>query len=444
MKKTKIISIIFITLMILFINCVSYAKSAKVTTETLRIREKPSTDSKIVDMANQNDDIEVIGEEGSWYKVSYNGKEGYASKEYIDVKESVTSNTTDNTNTQENNMGDTENTSSEENTIEPESEETQELIKDVEEESTTNEKIEGQLGNKINSKTYGFLIPNLSSTKLIEIEKDKQVEIIETISNWSKVKVENKEVWIANEFLYEVITEESTEIPEETEPEEELPAEDEEKETTINQEGYISANASVNLREGPSTNTKSIDQIEKNTAVTVISEIDEWYKISYNGKEGYVSKSLITLGKAPQPTSSRSAEESRNDLNAMSKGTSIVETASLYLGGKYKSGGSSPTTGFDCSGFTQYIYSIHGITIPRSATAQYNGGTKVNKSDMQIGDLVFFSDNAGGKSISHVGIYIGNGQFIHAANSKRGIVTNSLDTNDNYGYNEKFIGAVRY
>ena len=91
MNRRKIILIIFISLIIIFINCISYAKSGKVSTETLRIRENPSTDSRVIDMANQDDSIEIIGEEGTWYKVSYNGKEGYASKDYITVNENDTS-----------------------------------------------------------------------------------------------------------------------------------------------------------------------------------------------------------------------------------------------------------------------------------------------------------------------------------------------------------------
>ncbi len=435
MNRRKIILIIFISLIIIFINCISYAKSGKVSTETLRIRENPSTDSRVIDMANQDDSIEIIGEEGTWYKVSYNGKEGYASKDYITVNENDTSSS------DETSMDEPRNTGTEVTPEEPV--ETVVEENNTVEENNISENVERELTDTINTKTSGYLTPNITSIKLMEIEQGKKVEIIRTILNWSKVRVDDKEVWVANEFLYnEVTVEQPEETPAEEPEQPEETTETDNGETAINQEGYISANSSVNLREGPSTDTKSLDQIKKNEVVTVISEVDGWYKISYNSKEGYVLKTLVTLGQPEEATSSRSLEEPRNDV--AEKSQSIVETAKLYLGGKYTSGGSSPSTGFDCSGFVQFIYKTHGISIPRSASAQYNSGTKINKSEMQVGDLVFFSENAGGKSVSHVGIYIGNGQFIHAANAKRGIVINSLDGKDNYGYDNKFIGAARY
>ncbi|WFA10234.1 peptidoglycan-binding protein [Tissierella sp. Yu-01] len=107
----------------------------------------------------------------------------------------------------------------------------------------------------------------------------------------------------------------------------------------------------------------------------------------------------------------------------------IIVTAKKYLGVRYSYGGSSPN-GFDCSGFTSYVYKQHGITLPRATTGQATFGTKVSKADLRTGDLVIFS-NTYKSGPSHAGIYIDNGKFIHASSVGSGGVIIS-DLNSNY------------
>lgn len=102
---------------------------------------------------------------------------------------------------------------------------------------------------------------------------------------------------------------------------------------------------------------------------------------------------------------------------AAQKGASIVSTAEKYIGVPYQWGGTSPTTGFDCSGFVQYVFAQNGITLPRISRDQYTIGTPVNFSDLKPGDTVFFSI-AGNGIVDHDGIYVGNDQFINASSSK--------------------------
>lgn len=96
---------------------------------------------------------------------------------------------------------------------------------------------------------------------------------------------------------------------------------------------------------------------------------------------------------------------------------SVIATAKQYLGVKYQWGGSTPETGFDCSGYVSYVFAQNGIALPRISRDQYTVGTKVAFEDLQRGDLVFFSI-AGNGIVSHVGIYLGDGQFINASSSK--------------------------
>lgn len=121
----------------------------------------------------------------------------------------------------------------------------------------------------------------------------------------------------------------------------------------------------------------------------------------------------------------------------MIKAKKVVKTAKGYTGVPYVWGGSSPK-GFDCSGFTSYIMSENGITIPRVSANQYYFGKWVNKDQLQPGDLVFFTTYKPGPS--HVGIYLGNNQFVHAS-SGAGKITISLM--DNPYYSQRYLGARR-
>ncbi len=117
-------------------------------------------------------------------------------------------------------------------------------------------------------------------------------------------------------------------------------------------------------------------------------------------------------------------------------GRRIIASALQYMGVPYVYGGSSPS-GFDCSGFVQYVYSQAGISLPRTADVQYYAGTPVNKEDLRPGDLVFFAGDY--VNISHVGIYLRDGEFIHASTTQ-GIAIDSLDRNYRV---EHYAGACR-
>ncbi|MEC0130166.1 MULTISPECIES: C40 family peptidase [Paenibacillus] len=118
---------------------------------------------------------------------------------------------------------------------------------------------------------------------------------------------------------------------------------------------------------------------------------------------------------------------------ADSKMDKVIDKA---IGTKYVSGGIS-TNGFDCSGFTMYVFDKIGINLPHQSGSQYQMGTAISRDDIRAGDLVFF--NTSGKGVSHVGIYVGEGKFAHASTS-RGVTISSLS--DSY-YVKRYVGAKR-
>lgn len=115
----------------------------------------------------------------------------------------------------------------------------------------------------------------------------------------------------------------------------------------------------------------------------------------------------------------------------------IIRTALNLKGVSYRWGGTTPS-GFDCSGFVQYVFRVNGISIPRAADSQYYDGDKISTSDLKPGDLVFFQTYESGPS--HVGIYIGDNRFVHA-DFHDGIMVDSL--NESY-YAERYLGARSY
>ncbi|SMC86761.1 C40 family peptidase [Sporomusa malonica] len=136
------------------------------------------------------------------------------------------------------------------------------------------------------------------------------------------------------------------------------------------------------------------------------------------------------LGAAVSPKTSNNATDT--------KGAAIVKSAQKYMGVPYVWGGTTPD-GWDCSGYTQYVMKENGISIPRTAAEQFSKGIAVEKANLQVGDMVFFTTYKPGAS--HVGFYMGDGKFIHASSAAKEVAINSLS--EDY-YTQRYIGARRY
>ena len=184
----------------------------------------------------------------------------------------------------------------------------------------------------------------------------------------------------------------------------------------------------VNVRSDASTDSSVLATIEEDAIVTVNGLVDGWYDVTCEyGTEGYIRSDFLDL------------------TESSSSNSDIAATAKQYLGTGYVYGGASPR-GFDCSGFTMYVYSQHGYSLPHSATSQWQSGlgTRVySNSELQPGDLVFYNDPSrnAGKACSHAGIYTGDGQFIHSSSSRSGgVIVSSLTSGY---YNTYFVGGIQ-
>ena len=301
------------------------------------------------------------------------------------------------------------------------------------------------------------------------------IRVTDILNDWCKIENEEKSGWIRINAIKTLVEQENNH--EEAKQEENLNTEENnnqeqtnssiedennqnqqenktEEVTEISKTGYVKADG-LNIRKEPTTSSEAIHSLSFNSKIKITGEIDGWYRIDYNNQIGYVSQKYVSDTKLPETTarggydrttasseentvaSKEAVEENQAEVeteqkeestvSASSEGNDVVEFAKKYLGYKYVAGGSSPSTGFDCSGFN------------RSSKDQIKNGTAVSKSNLQPGDIVIFK-NQGKTAIGHVGIYIGSGNFIHAANKKEGVVITALSSSY---YSQRYVGARR-
>lgn len=435
MKKLKAISLISIGAISILGTNVFATKGIVKSSSGLILRSSASKESTQITTLSDKTEVEILQEEGEWYKVIYNNNEGYLFKEYVTkVEEEGQSNKTEN-----------------------------------------GEQTTSQIQTNINV----YKIPLITSTIIDEIQANETIEIIKQITNWSYIKSGEIEGWvrtakIQNEELSETNPEQpevptEPENPVETEPE--TPAEPEveaPEETIINiSKGYVNVDY-ANVRKEATTSSDIVTTLTKGTSFTIVAETEEWYKLQYMGideivYDGYIFKELVSL--TPVTTSrgtsnvreetsmqeevnetqtqeqveETSTQDEENTTAEVAQVSSVVEYAKQYLGYPYVYGGTKPETGFDCTGFTYYIYNACGYSLSRSCSVQAQSGVAVSRGELQPGDLLLFNNTSDG-SIGHVGIYIGNGQFIHAANPRRGVV---IDTIESGYYNTYYYLARR-
>lgn len=182
--------------------------------------------------------------------------------------------------------------------------------------------------------------------------------------------------------------------------------------------GYVSGN-SVRMRKGASMSSDILAELNYGNAVTITGYSGDWTAVIYNGVSGYIYSQYVKEGEYKKPeTPSADTSAQGSEL-----GRQIADYALQYVGYNYSWGGKSPSTGFDCSGLVYYVYQQFGYTLNRVAADQALNGVHVD--DLQPGDVLCFY--SGSSYIGHSGIYIGDGKFVHAANSATGVIVSSLE-----------------
>lgn len=277
--------------------------------------------------------------------------------------------------------------------------------------STGNEEDNTVKGNKqVTGNSVNFRQgPGTSYSVIKSLNKGTQVGLISESNGWAKISCNGTVGYISSQYLGDINSGGGQE------------------DNTVKENKQVTA-SSVNFRQGPGTNYSVIRSLSRGTQVGVISESNGWSKINYNGTIGYVSSQYlgtVDSGGGENPGQSSSADK-------------VINIAKQQLGKTYVWGAEGPNT-FDCSGFTLYSFKNGaGVNLPRVSKEQSKYGTSVSKSNLQKGDLVFF-DTDGDGVVNHVGIYIGNNEFIHASSGAGKVVISQF----NSYYNSKFTNARR-
>lgn len=176
----------------------------------------------------------------------------------------------------------------------------------------------------------------------------------------------------------------------------------------------------LKLREEPSTEAPVVGMVAYGEELAVLSQLDGWVQISYDGTPAYVSAEFVSVDRKLK--TALNMTEFLYGEGVSNVRVELCEYAKQFIGNPYVWGGVSLTKGADCSGFVLSVYAKYGIGLPHSSRAQANMGTTINMSEAKPGDLVFY---AKGGRINHVAIYIGGGQVCHASSPKTGIRVSS-------------------
>ncbi|SCH19004.1 C40 family peptidase [Romboutsia sp. 1001713B170207_170306_H8] len=259
-------------------------------------------------------------------------------------------------------------------------------------------------------------------SKIGKLSKGTQVNIHDTQDGWHKVNLANGSTgWVHGDYV-SVSGESST------------PSTGGTQESISNKYGTVNT-SSLNVRSGAGTNYSRIGSVKLGQQYNIVGSLNGWYQIDLkNGSTGWVSGQYLNVSDGTVSNESNSNNSSTTISSAAER---AVALARQQLGKPYGWGAEGPNS-FDCSGLTYYVYKQQGITLPRSSKSQATYGTTVSKSELMPGDLVFFNTN--GSGISHVGIYIGDGNMINA--TKPGDVVKISNINSSY-HASRFVTAKR-
>ena len=236
------------------------------------------------------------------------------------------------------------------------------------------------------------------------------VPVISESNGWSKINYNGKTGYVSSNYLGNKNTSSDNTSSSES----------------IKYKKIVTA-TNLNFRSGPSTSSSKIGSIKEGTEVGVISESNGWSKINYNGKVGYVSSQYLADKASSSSTSSKIDK--------------LISFAKAQLGKTYSWGAEGPNS-FDCSGFTYYVFKESANkTIPRLSKDQSEYGTYVSYSNLRKGDLVFFdTDGSNNGVVGHVGIYLGDGEFIHSSSSKGKVIISNITSGY---YKDAFVNGRR-
>ncbi|WIY62970.1 enterotoxin EntFM [Bacillus arachidis] len=357
-----------------------------VTADVLNVRTGASTGHDIIAKVQEGQVLQVIGQENGWFKVNVNGQTGYVSGDFVTTGEKK---------------------------------------------GTAVQQGTGNYTVKVSSLNVRTG-PSASHTVLGTVSKGQTVQVVGEVQDWFKINYNGETGYVSKNFVSKGGT--TTNVGTETQ-------QPSNNEMTIRKDGsYVVDTGALRVRTGPATYNAVIGGVLKGQTLQVIGGENGWYKINHQGKTGYVSADHVKFvkgGTANVTTPSRPTTggeqgntqtekpQTEKPTTPSANGSSIVSIAQSLNGSPYKWGGTTPA-GFDCSGYIYYVLKQAGHSGARQTVSGY-WSSKQHTSNPQPGDLVYFSNTTGSGGMTHMGIYLGNGQFISAETEKTGVRISSVN-----------------
>lgn len=498
--KKAIYGLTVIIIALLIFSGIVKATEVEITGDIINLRQEASTDSTIIIQIAKGEKCELIEEEGNWYRIKYGDYTGYVSKDYAEIVADSSSEESKNTESNNNTQEDNSNTTQEEsNTAEQENN-----TNSGEEQNTTSEGSSASNSSrtgKTNKNTSVRIVPLINSSRIATLRNNTDVTVIEELNGWAYIQTDEISGWVrtnnitidndnnATDKPSDETNKQSTDSNKTSDSDKDNKDNSTDKNNSDDKDNtdknndnsnkddnnsdftkktMYTTNAATNIRSEASTNSNIVMVVSINTVLEVIGEEGEWYKVSTSEGDAYVSKDLLSNSKtditnrggidrtsnstntSKKVTTENVSKKENASTSSSTKASEIVSYAKKFLGVPYVYGGASPS-GFDCSGFTMYVYNHFGISMRHGAQAQAKLGEKItaNKSskssllnNLEVGDLVFFLDYETMDEIGHCGIYIGDGNFIHASSGSGYCVKiNSLLPGEYY--NTRYCAARR-
>lgn len=377
MGKRKAIKLVCVTALFAVLGTVTAlaADAGQASGTNVNVRAEATTSADALGKINKGTEYTVLGKDGNWFKISYNGNEGFVSGDYFVV-------------------------------------------------TKADANIDGSGVNLREQATT-------ASGSLGKFSKGDYVCVTGQNDGWYRISHNGGSAYVSKDyvtgdFVKYVPKFENVATSANTNASADKNTSTDKNTSASNVYGVVVAESGLKLRQEGSLSGAVLGVLPKGTEVDVDKLGQEWIKVTTDsGQTGYVSAEFLSIREGERT--------SRDDISYSSEGLAVAEFGKQFIGTPYVWGGTDLNKGVDCSGFVYAVYKNFGVTLNRNSASMTANGVEVSKSNLQAGDLVFF--NAGGDSkISHVGIYCGDGTYVHSTDGKIMGVT-VTDLNSGYSAN---------
>jgi uncharacterized protein YgiM (DUF1202 family) len=359
-----------------------------VTADVLNVRSGAGTGHSVISKVKQGQVLQVIGQENGWFKVTVNGQTGYVSGDFVTTGGKTGTTVQQGTGTYTVNV------------------------------------------SSLNVRTG----PSTSHTVLGSVNKGKTVQVVGEVQDWFKINFNGGTGYVSKDF----VTKGGSAVSNQTQQ----PTTNNNTTTVQTGGSYVVNTGALKVRTGPATYNAVIGGVTNGTVLNVTGAENGWYKINHNGRAGYVSADFVKFVKGGVNNVTNNVQQPVKDVQKPTTGgntSSIAGFARSLNGSPYRTAGTTPA-GFDCSGFIHYVLNQTGHKGARQTVAGY-WSSKTKTSNPQPGDLVYFQ-NTYKSGPSHMGVYLGNGQFISAETDATGVrissVSNSYWSKHLLGYTKAY------